>query len=139
MVAGVLFPVSMFIYAWTAFPYVHWIAPTIGITVRIIFIPNTTTLTGDLKIFMTAAFTIYLAAFSYLADWWGRFSDHRFVGTEDHSLLATALLLHQHWLVNLLAVRSYMAALGPIDIYCRQSRRLCFPPLHATNVRCLRI
>jgi hypothetical protein len=33
LVAGILFPVGMFLFAWTAFPHVHWIAPVIGITV----------------------------------------------------------------------------------------------------------
>lgn len=33
MGAGVMLPAAMFIYAWTSFPHVHWIAPIIGITV----------------------------------------------------------------------------------------------------------
>ncbi|KAF8320057.1 MFS general substrate transporter [Clavulina sp. PMI_390] len=51
MVAGVTFVLGAFIYAWTSYPHVHWIAPCIGIT-----------------IIMFSAFTIYLAVFNYLAD-----------------------------------------------------------------------
>jgi len=32
--AAIVFPVSMFIYAWTASPHIHWIVPLIGLTVR---------------------------------------------------------------------------------------------------------
>ncbi|KZT53006.1 MFS general substrate transporter [Calocera cornea HHB12733] len=49
--AGILFPLGAFIYAWTSYPHVHWIAPLIGVT-----------------IITTAIFLIYLAVFSYLAD-----------------------------------------------------------------------
>ena len=53
MGAGVLFPVGMFIYAWTAFDSIHWIAMIIGLT-----------------LFMWATFMIYLGSFTYLADWY---------------------------------------------------------------------
>ncbi|KAK7461799.1 hypothetical protein VKT23_008231 [Stygiomarasmius scandens] len=51
-IAAIAFPVGMFIYAWTSFPHVPWIAPAIGIT-----------------FFIWATFVIYLAVFTYLADW----------------------------------------------------------------------
>ena len=53
MGAGVLFPVGIFLYAWTAYESVHWIAMVIGLT-----------------IFMWATFMIYLGSFTYLADWY---------------------------------------------------------------------
>lgn len=34
LVAAVLLPSGMFIYAWTAKPSIHWIIPLIGLTVR---------------------------------------------------------------------------------------------------------
>jgi hypothetical protein len=34
MVSGIMFPVGMFIYAWTTFPSVPWIAMAIGIVVK---------------------------------------------------------------------------------------------------------
>lgn len=51
--AAVLLPVGMFIYAWSSFRSVPWIALVIGIT-----------------IFIWGVFIIYLAVFSYLADWY---------------------------------------------------------------------
>jgi hypothetical protein len=51
--AAVLLPVGMFIYAWSSFRSVPWIAQAIGIT-----------------IFIWGVFIIYLAVFSYLADWY---------------------------------------------------------------------
>ena len=45
-------PAAMFIYAWTSFPNVPWIAPCIAVA-----------------LFMWATFIIYLAVFTYLADW----------------------------------------------------------------------
>ena len=30
MAAGVILPTAMFIYAWTSFPHVHWIAPILA-------------------------------------------------------------------------------------------------------------
>lgn len=51
--AAIMMPVAMFIYAWSSFPFVPWVALTIGIT-----------------LYIGATFVIYLAAFNYLADWW---------------------------------------------------------------------
>ena len=51
--AAVLMPISMFIYAWCSFTFVHWIALTIAIV-----------------LYIWATFIIYLAVFSYVADWW---------------------------------------------------------------------
>lgn len=50
-VAAVTLPSGCFIYAWTSYSDVHWIAPAIGITVL-----------------MWSVFVIYLAVFTYLAD-----------------------------------------------------------------------
>ena len=50
--AAVMLPIAMFIYAWSSFVFVHWISLAIGIT-----------------LFIWATFIMYLAAFSYLADW----------------------------------------------------------------------
>lgn len=55
--AGIMFPVGMFVYAWTSFSRVPWIAMTIGIV-----------------IFIWATFIIYLAAFTYLADCYGTYA-----------------------------------------------------------------
>jgi len=55
--AGLMYPVGMFIYAWTSFPSVPWIAMTIGIV-----------------IFIWATFIIYLATFTYLADCYGTYA-----------------------------------------------------------------
>ncbi|KAJ3570415.1 hypothetical protein NP233_g4421 [Leucocoprinus birnbaumii] len=63
MVAGVILPSAMFIYAWTAFPRIHWIAPIIGITV-----------------FIWGIFMIYTAVFSYLADCYGPFASSALAG-----------------------------------------------------------
>ncbi|KZV74466.1 MFS general substrate transporter [Peniophora sp. CONT] len=57
MGAGVLFPVGVFIYAWTAFENVHWIGMVIGLT-----------------LFMWATFMIYLGSFTYLADCYGPYA-----------------------------------------------------------------
>ncbi|KAH8832878.1 MFS polyamine transporter [Flagelloscypha sp. PMI_526] len=61
--AGVLFPASMFIYAWCSFPWVHWIAQAIA-----------------LVMFIWAAFIMYLAVFSYLADCYGIFASSALAG-----------------------------------------------------------
>ena len=50
--AAILMPIAMFIYAWSSFPFVPWVALTIGIT-----------------LYIGATFVIYLAAFNYIADW----------------------------------------------------------------------
>lgn len=46
-------PTAMFIYAWSSFKFVPWVALTIGIT-----------------LYIWATFIIYLAGFNYIADWW---------------------------------------------------------------------
>jgi len=49
--SGVIFPVGCFIFAWTSYSFVPWIAPLIGVT-----------------IVSLAIFIIYLSVFNYLAD-----------------------------------------------------------------------
>ncbi|KZP26754.1 MFS general substrate transporter [Athelia psychrophila] len=61
--AGVVFPIGMFIYAWCTFPQVHWIALIIGMVV-----------------FIWAAFTIYVAVFTYVADCYGPFASSASAG-----------------------------------------------------------
>ncbi|THH08248.1 hypothetical protein EW145_g2823 [Phellinidium pouzarii] len=61
--AGVLFPISMFLYAWTSLPQVHWIGMAIGIT-----------------LFMWTIFIIYLAVFTYLADCYGPYASSALAG-----------------------------------------------------------
>ncbi|OJA10286.1 hypothetical protein AZE42_05006 [Rhizopogon vesiculosus] len=56
-VAAIVLPVSMFIYAWTASPNIHWIVPVIGLTA-----------------FMTGVFVILQVAFLYLADCYGPYA-----------------------------------------------------------------
>jgi len=70
MVAGVTLPVAMFIYAWTSFPRIHWIAPIIGITVSLpLYYDSIRFLLDNFQIFIWGIFMIYTAVFSYLADW----------------------------------------------------------------------
>ncbi|TCD59920.1 hypothetical protein EIP91_011190 [Steccherinum ochraceum] len=81
MFAGVLFPASMFIYAWCTFPSVPWIALAIGITVRLLA-------TGSVvlnsykswQLFMWSSFIIYLCVFNYLADCYGPFASSALAG-----------------------------------------------------------
>ncbi|KAJ7708906.1 MFS polyamine transporter [Mycena rosella] len=61
--AGVMLPISMFIYAWCAFPHVPWISLVIALT-----------------IFTWATFLVYLAVFSYLADCYGPFASSALAG-----------------------------------------------------------
>ncbi|EPQ56672.1 MFS polyamine transporter [Gloeophyllum trabeum ATCC 11539] len=61
--AAVLFPVGLFIYAWSSFSFVYWIGLAIGIVV-----------------FMWALFIMYLAVFSYLADCYGPFASSALAG-----------------------------------------------------------
>lgn len=61
--AGILFPISMFIYAWTSFSHVTWVAMAIGIV-----------------LFVWAAFVMYLATFNYLADCYGPFASSALAG-----------------------------------------------------------
>jgi hypothetical protein len=67
-VAALLVPIGIFIYAWTARPEVHWIAPAIGLTVCPAHFHHSSRLTF-LKIFMSGGFVIYMVVFLYLADW----------------------------------------------------------------------
>jgi len=70
MVAGVTLPAAMFIYAWTSFPRIHWIAPIIGITVSLPFHYDSIQFSLDnFQTFIWGIFMIYTAVFSYLADW----------------------------------------------------------------------
>ncbi|KAJ3922465.1 MFS polyamine transporter [Lentinula edodes] len=61
--AAILVPCGMFIYAWSTFTYVPWIALTIGMTV-----------------FLYGTFIIYLAVFTYLADCYGPFASSALAG-----------------------------------------------------------
>ncbi|EIM86546.1 MFS general substrate transporter [Stereum hirsutum FP-91666 SS1] len=61
--AGIMFPVGMFIYAWTTFPYVPWIALCIGIAIVI-----------------WAIYIMYMAVFVYLADIYGPFASSSLAG-----------------------------------------------------------
>ncbi|KAG2133289.1 major facilitator superfamily domain-containing protein [Suillus clintonianus] len=56
-VAAIVLPASMFIYAWTASPKIHWIVPLIALTA-----------------FMSAVFVIFQVAFLYLADCYGPYT-----------------------------------------------------------------
>ncbi|KAK0488558.1 MFS general substrate transporter [Armillaria novae-zelandiae] len=60
---AVMLPAGMFLYAWTSFSFVPWIAPAIGIT-----------------IFMWAIFIVFLAVFTYLADTYGPFASSALAG-----------------------------------------------------------
>ncbi|KAG2743990.1 MFS general substrate transporter [Suillus brevipes Sb2] len=62
-VAALLVPIGIFIYAWTARPEVHWIAPAIGLT-----------------IFMSGGFVIYMVVFLYLADCYGTYASSAIAG-----------------------------------------------------------
>ncbi|KAH8116321.1 MFS general substrate transporter [Phellopilus nigrolimitatus] len=62
-IAGILFPVSMFIYAWTSFEHVNWVGMAIGIV-----------------LFMWSMYIIYLAVFTYLADCYGPFASSALAG-----------------------------------------------------------
>ncbi|KAH9479807.1 Ascochitine biosynthesis cluster MFS transporter [Psilocybe cubensis] len=75
--AAILLPVGMFIYAWSSFSSVHWIALTIGIT-----------------LFIWGVFIIYLAVFTYLADCYGPFASSALAGQSlARNLMATAFPL----------------------------------------------
>ena len=65
-----MFPIGMFIYAWSAVPQIPWIALIIGMTVYLsIFCSLKYEFTHKVQIFMWATFTLYLVAFTYLSDW----------------------------------------------------------------------
>ncbi|KAH9933422.1 major facilitator superfamily domain-containing protein [Fomitopsis serialis] len=63
MVAAILFPAGMFIYAWCTYARVNWIALAIGIV-----------------LIMWALFIIYLAVFTYLADCYGPWASSALAG-----------------------------------------------------------
>ncbi|KAF8884049.1 MFS polyamine transporter [Gymnopilus junonius] len=72
--AGILLPVGMFIYAWSSFERIPWIALAIGIT-----------------LFVWAVFIIYVAVFTYLADCYGPFTSSALAGQSlARNLSATA-------------------------------------------------
>ncbi|KAF8889266.1 MFS general substrate transporter [Infundibulicybe gibba] len=62
-VAALFLPIGMFIYAWSSFTFVHWIAQAVGITV-----------------YIWAVYIVYLAVFSYLADCYGPFASSALAG-----------------------------------------------------------
>ncbi|KAJ7249547.1 major facilitator superfamily domain-containing protein, partial [Mycena haematopus] len=61
--AAIMLPISMFIYAWCAFPHVPWISLLIAIA-----------------IYIWATFIVYLSVFSYLADCYGSFASSALAG-----------------------------------------------------------
>ncbi|KAF8449345.1 major facilitator superfamily domain-containing protein [Boletus edulis BED1] len=63
LVAAVLLPSGMLIYAWTATSSIRWIAPLTGLTV-----------------FMVGTFIIYQAVFVYLADCYGPYASSALAG-----------------------------------------------------------
>ncbi|KAF9219733.1 MFS general substrate transporter [Gyrodon lividus] len=63
LVAAVLFPAGMLIYAWTARPTIHWIVPLFGLT-----------------IFMVGAFIVYQVVSVYLADCYGPYASSALAG-----------------------------------------------------------
>ncbi|KAI0060642.1 MFS general substrate transporter [Artomyces pyxidatus] len=86
---GVLFPIGMFIYAWTTFPSVPWIAMAIAIT-----------------IFIWATFIIYLSSFSYLADCYGPYASSAIAGQSlCRNLVAMAFPLFTRQMFNALTYK----------------------------------
>lgn len=63
MAAAFIFPIGMFIYAWSTYTKVYWIALAIGIV-----------------IIMWALFILYLSVFTYLADCYGPFASSALAG-----------------------------------------------------------
>ncbi|KAI9573833.1 major facilitator superfamily domain-containing protein [Boletus coccyginus] len=63
LVAAILLPTGMLIYAWTARPSTHWVLPLIGLTV-----------------FMVGTFVIYQVVFVYLADCYGPYASSALAG-----------------------------------------------------------
>ncbi|KAI0031647.1 MFS general substrate transporter [Vararia minispora EC-137] len=77
MVAGLIFPAGMLIYAWTTFPKVPWIAMTTGLT-----------------LFMWATFQIFNASYAYIADCYGSYASSAIAGLNlFRNLVATAFPL----------------------------------------------
>ncbi|KAF2655037.1 MFS general substrate transporter [Lophiostoma macrostomum CBS 122681] len=56
-IESALMPIGLFMFGWTSFPNIHWIAPAISITLATMGI-----------------FSIYLAVFNYLADTYHRYA-----------------------------------------------------------------
>ncbi|KAK0497399.1 MFS polyamine transporter [Armillaria luteobubalina] len=82
--AAIMLPAGMFLYAWTSFTFVPWIASAIGIT-----------------IFMWAIFIVYLAVFTYLADTYGPFASSALAGQSlCRNLAATAFPLFTTQMYN---------------------------------------
>ncbi|KAF5355343.1 hypothetical protein D9758_006075 [Tetrapyrgos nigripes] len=99
-IAGIGIPSGMFIYAWTSFPSVPWIAPAIGITV-----------------FVWAAFTVYLAVFTYLADCYGPFASSALAGQSlCRNLSATAFPLFTQQMFNTLSYKWANTMFGCISL-----------------------
>ncbi|KAF8202324.1 MFS polyamine transporter [Pholiota molesta] len=87
--AAIMIPVGMFIYAWSAFQRIPWIALAIGIT-----------------IFTWGIFIVYLAVFSYLADCYGPFASSALAGQSlARNLSATAFPLFTAQMYNNLGYR----------------------------------
>jgi len=73
-VAGITFSLGAFIYAWTSYPQVPWMAPCIGIVVIV-----------------ASLFTIYQAAFNYLADSYMLYASSALAGQSlSRNLMGTA-------------------------------------------------
>ncbi|KAF8966273.1 MFS polyamine transporter [Flammula alnicola] len=82
--AAILLPVGMFIYAWSSFSKVPWIALAIAIT-----------------IFIWGVFIVYLAVFSYLADCYGPFASSALAGQSlARNMAATAFPLFTSQMYN---------------------------------------
>lgn len=60
----------MFIYAWTSYERVNWIGMAIGVTVCALWIFYDGAITDSQgQLFTWAVLIMYLAVFTYLADW----------------------------------------------------------------------
>ncbi|KAG6910048.1 hypothetical protein DXG01_013494 [Tephrocybe rancida] len=89
--AAILLPVALFIFAWTGYEYVHWIAQAIGIIA---------------SFYIWATFIIYLAVFSYLADCYGPFASSALAGQSlARNLMATAFPLFSEQMFHKLGYR----------------------------------
>ncbi|EGN95145.1 hypothetical protein SERLA73DRAFT_125470 [Serpula lacrymans var. lacrymans S7.3] len=88
-IAALLFPSGMFIYAWTAFPNIPWIAPVVGLT-----------------IFMFAAYVVYGVVFTYLADCYGMYASSALAGQSlCRNVAATAFPLFTDQMFNRLTYK----------------------------------
>ncbi|THU84213.1 MFS polyamine transporter [Dendrothele bispora CBS 962.96] len=99
-VAAIAFPVGMFIYAWTSFSRIPWIAPAIGIA-----------------FFIWATFVIYLAVFTYLADCYGPFASSALAGQSlCRNLAATAFPLFTRQMFDRLSYKWANTLFGCIAV-----------------------